>query len=128
MWIGEGAFLRAGVTIGHGAVIAARAVVTSDVPPYAIVAGTPARVIRYRFEPEVIERLLELAWWNYGLSALDGVDFTDVAQAMNQIHANIVSGAARIYRAPLLRIGRGEQTSLWCYDPAAAGLVAIEEA
>lgn len=122
VWIGEGVFLRAGVTIGHGAVIGARAVVTSDVPPYAIVAGTPARVIRYRFEPEVIERLLDLAWWKYGLSALDGVDFTDVDQAMTQIEANIVSGAARIYRAPLLRVARGEETSAWRYDPATGQL------
>ena len=50
--------------VGHGAVIGAGAVVVKDVPPYAIVGGVPAKVIRYRFLPEIIQRLLELEWWN----------------------------------------------------------------
>ena len=53
-----------GVTIGHGAVVAARAVVTRDVAPYAIVAGSPARPVRKRFPPEIVEVLLETAWWD----------------------------------------------------------------
>ena len=53
-----------GVKIGDGAVIAAGAVVVKDVPPYAIVGGVPAKIIRYRFSPEIIEKLLELKWWN----------------------------------------------------------------
>lgn len=56
--------VRNGVTIGHGAIVGAGAVVLDDVPPYAIVSGVPARLIRYRFEPELIERLLESEWWN----------------------------------------------------------------
>lgn len=67
VWIGHGVFLRAGVNIGTGAVVGARSVVTTDIPPYAIVAGTPARVVRYRFTPQVIERLLRLKWWEYNL-------------------------------------------------------------
>lgn len=65
VWIGYGATLMPGVTIGDGAVIAAKSVVASDVPPYAIVAGAPARVIRRRFSDEAIERLLRLRWWDW---------------------------------------------------------------
>lgn len=65
VWIGTGATILTGVQIGHGAIVAANAVVTQDVPPFAIVGGTPAKVIRYRFESEVIDWLLELAWWNW---------------------------------------------------------------
>jgi len=65
VWIGQGAVLTPGVKIGSGAVIAARSVVTADVPPYAIVGGNPARVIRMRRSAEEIERLLALAWWDW---------------------------------------------------------------
>jgi len=64
VWIGTGAFIKRGVTIGHGAVIGAHAVVTSDVPPFAIVAGVPATLIRYRFELSEREDILTSAWWN----------------------------------------------------------------
>lgn len=60
VWIGYGATIMSGVHIGQGAVIAAGAVVTKDVPPYAIVGGVPAKVIKYRFEPEMIEELLKI--------------------------------------------------------------------
>ncbi len=64
VWIGENVMLLEGVTVGDGAVIAAGAVVTKDVPPYAIVGGVPAKVIRYRFSQEQIERLAQTAWWD----------------------------------------------------------------
>lgn len=64
VWMGNGATVLQGVTVGDGAVIAAGAVITKDVPPYAIMAGVPAKVVRYRFEPAVIEKLLELKWWD----------------------------------------------------------------
>lgn len=64
VWLGSQCMVMSGVTIGHGAVVAARSVVTRDVPPYAIVAGNPARVVRYRFDETRIAALVETAWWN----------------------------------------------------------------
>ena len=65
VWIGYEAVIMSGVHIGDGAIIAARAVVTKDVPPYTIVGGTPAKEIRKRFDAEVIQQLLILKWWNW---------------------------------------------------------------
>lgn len=64
VWLGSGCMILSGVTVGHGAVVAARAVVTRNVPPYAVVAGNPARIVRHRFEPAQVERLLACAWWD----------------------------------------------------------------
>lgn len=60
VWIGAQATIMSGVTIGQGAVIGAKALVTKDVPPYAIVGGVPAKVIKYRFEKEIIDELLKI--------------------------------------------------------------------
>ncbi len=65
VWIGCNSTILRGVQIGCGAVVAANAVVVKDVPPYAIVAGVPARIIKYRFSQELIDRLIELQWWNW---------------------------------------------------------------
>ena len=64
VWIGDNVLIKGGTTIGDGAVIAMGAVVVKDVPPYAVVGGVPARIIRYRFSPEDIEKLTELGWWD----------------------------------------------------------------
>jgi acetyltransferase-like isoleucine patch superfamily enzyme len=63
VWLGSGCMILSGVSIGTGAVIAARAVVTKDVPPYAVVAGNPAKVIRMRFDDATVTRLLASRWW-----------------------------------------------------------------
>jgi virginiamycin A acetyltransferase len=65
VWFGYGALIMPGVRIGDGAIIAAGSVVTADVPPYAIVGGSPATVIRKRFADDDIERLLRVAWWDW---------------------------------------------------------------
>lgn len=70
VWIGNDVRIMGGCTIGDGAIIAAGAVVTRDVPPYAIVAGVPAKVIRYRFSPEQIETLLNTQWWNWSVDKI----------------------------------------------------------
>lgn len=63
VWIGRNALVKQGVNIGTGAVIGMGSVVTKDVPPYAIFAGNPAKFIRYRFNDDIIQRLLESCWW-----------------------------------------------------------------
>ena len=65
VWLGYRATVLPGVRIGDGAVVAACAVVAADVPPYAVVAGNPARLARVRFSGEVVEELLRIAWWNW---------------------------------------------------------------
>jgi len=65
VWIGTRATIRGGVHIGHGAVVGSGAVVFSDVPDFAIAAGNPADVIRYRFSKSIVERLLRIAWWEW---------------------------------------------------------------
>lgn len=70
VWIGRDALILDGVEIGTGAVIGAQSLVNRDVPPYAVVAGSPARVLRYRFAPELIERLLASRWWELPLDVL----------------------------------------------------------
>lgn len=62
-WIGARATILEGVTIGDGAIVAAGAIVTKDIPPYAIVGGVPAKIIRYRFDEETIQKLLKMKWW-----------------------------------------------------------------
>lgn len=69
-WIGHGAQIRPEVTIGHGAVVAGGAIVTKDVAPYMIVAGIPAVPLRARFAPNVADRLMALAWWDWPHDAL----------------------------------------------------------
>lgn len=71
VWLGHNSIIQAGVsTIGHGAVIGAGAVVSKDVPPYAVVVGNPGRVVRYRFPPETIEYLLAESWWDRDIEDL----------------------------------------------------------
>ena len=65
VWIGYEAVIFPGVTIGDGAVIGTRALVTKDVPPYTIVGGVPAKPIRKRFDPETIDLLLKTKWWDW---------------------------------------------------------------
>ena len=65
VWIGRGAKILGGVTIGHGAVVAAWSVVTKNVAPYSIVAGAPARTVKKRFDADTISSLLKIAWWDW---------------------------------------------------------------
>ena len=91
VWIGNGALIMPGVTIGHGAIVAARSVVASDVPPYAIVAGNPAKLVRMRFDEATVETLLAIAWWDWpaeriakGLNAIRGSDLDALEAIANK--------------------------------------------
>jgi acetyltransferase-like isoleucine patch superfamily enzyme len=81
VWVGAGAIIKGGVSIGDGAIIGAGAVVTRDVPPYAVVAGIPARVLRLRFEPDDIAFLQRIRWWDWSEEVLrrHHVAFHDLA-------------------------------------------------
>jgi len=85
VWIGSLVVLKCGLSIGDGAVIAAGSVVIRDVPPYAIVGGVPAKVIRYRFDKKTINRLLALKWWERELKELNGIEFNDINKAIEQL-------------------------------------------
>ena len=82
VYIGANVFVLDGVTIGHGAVVGAGAVVTKDIPPYAIAVGVPARVVKYRFDPDTIQALLQRAWWD-----LPDADLPSVARHLWDIPA-----------------------------------------
>ncbi len=85
VWIGRDAMIMEGVKVSTGSVIAARSLVTRDVPPYAIVAGAPARIIRYRHPPDVIAGLLQSAWWNLPGDVLQRLSLDDPERFLNQL-------------------------------------------
>ena len=85
VWIGDGVFVKNGVKIGDGAILGARAVVTKDVPPYAIVVGSPAKILRYRFDEETIKTLLELKWWELDDEIIKQIPYDDINKAIEFI-------------------------------------------
>lgn len=85
VWIGANVFIRGGVTIGDGAVIGAGAVVTKDIPPYAIVVGVPAKIIKYRFNEETIQKLLKLKWWNLPDEIIKNMPYKDVPKTIEYL-------------------------------------------
>ena len=70
VWVGFGSMIRSGVTVGNGAVVGMGSVVVKDIPPYAIATGNPAKIIRYRFSPEVIQRLNSIKWWDWPINII----------------------------------------------------------
>jgi len=70
VWIGYNSAIMPGISIGHGAIVATRSVVTKDIPPYSIAGGNPAKVIRFRFDEETITGLLHVAWWDWPIESI----------------------------------------------------------
>lgn len=87
VWIADNVTIIDGVKIGNGAIIAAGAVVTKDVPAYAIVGGVPAKIIRYRFEIEIVDKLQNIQWWNKDDKWLkkNGIFFNDIEKFLTEI-------------------------------------------
>lgn len=91
VWIGSYTRIMEGVTIGDGAVVAAGAIVTRDVPPYAIVGGIPAKIIKYRFDTKTIQKLIELKWWDKNQAWIKehANDFEDVEKLLAHLEKQI---------------------------------------
>lgn len=85
VWLGANVFIKRGVEIGDGAIIAAGSVVVKDVPPYAIVGGNPAKIIRYRFENEIVLLLLDLKWWALDEDMLKELQYDDILSCISKI-------------------------------------------
>ena len=98
VWIGRKAIIKAGVTIGNGAIIGAGAVVTKNVPAYAIVAGSPAKIIRFRFSSDLIEKLEALRWWQYPLWQLSDIPFNNPDEAVLIISEMALTGTLKAYQ------------------------------
>lgn len=112
VWICARAIVTQGVTIGHGAIVGAGAVVTKDVPPYAIVAGAPARIVRWRFDALMRRRLLKSRWWELELSQVADRDFSRPDELLRQIQR----GAPEPLRVETYLIDRDGDH--WPVDPA----------
>lgn len=104
VWIGHGAFIRPGIRIGDGAIVAAHAVVTKDVPPYSIVAGNPARIVKERFSQEIIQRLISANWWSYKLDSLVGLPIDNIEKSLDIIEARIANGTAEIFSPKVITL------------------------
>ncbi|HFP0218789.1 TPA: CatB-related O-acetyltransferase, partial [Escherichia coli] len=88
VWIGENVTLAMGITIGNGAIIASNTTVTKDVPPYAVVAGCPGTIKKYRFDKDLIDKITESEWWDYDVISFAGLDYKDPISFINDFNLN----------------------------------------
>lgn len=113
VWIGGNATIIKGVKIGNGAIIGTNAVVTKDVPPYAIVGGNPAKIIRYRFSPEIIDALDKIKWWYWPLEKV---------KANRQYMENVEEFIEKFGENPAVDKQKNNQTDVPPYSKKITGL------
>jgi len=107
VYLGAGSFVRRGVTIGDGALIGARSVVTRDIPPYAVAVGSPARIVRLRFAEHLVERLLALQWWRYDLARFKHtLDFTRMEPTLEALEQLLTEGQLPLLKPDSFRLTR----------------------
>lgn len=85
VWIGAKVIIKTGIKIGDGAIIASGAVVAKDVPPYAIMGGVPAKILKYRFTDFIIKELLDIKWWDMDIGSLSNIHFSDINIAIDEL-------------------------------------------
>ena len=104
VWIGADVVLKPEITIGNGAIVASNSVVTKDVPPYAIVGGIPAKIIKYRFDEQIIKALMDIKWWEYHKNDLQGLLANNPASFIDGLQARISNHNIQKYMPQILTI------------------------
>ena len=104
VWIGADVVLKPEITIGDGAIIASNSVVTKDVPPYAIVGGVPAKIIKYRFDENLIKDLLHIQWWKYHKNDLKGLLANNPTSFINSLEKRIANNDVQEYTPETLTL------------------------
>lgn len=104
VWIGADVVLKAEINIGHGAIIASNSVVTKDVPPYMIVGGVPARIIRPRFNDDLIEELLKSEWWKYHKNAFHGINANKPIDFVEKLKERVYKEEIKEYNPHIFRL------------------------
>ena len=100
VWIGQGVFIKSGIKVGDGAVIAAHSVVVEDVPPFSVVAGVPARVKRMRFSDNVIDRITRTPWWNYNIMGMNIMNFSSIDETLDIIDNKLSKKEVEPFNSP----------------------------
>jgi virginiamycin A acetyltransferase len=112
VWIGQNVLLRGGIKIGDGAIVGAGSVVTKDIPPYAIVVGNPARILKYRFSDTIIERLRRSCWWDYSFVNFTAFDIRDPTTFLANFENAVSKGLIAKFDSDPTDLGQAIQKSL----------------
>ncbi|MBV7391479.1 CatB-related O-acetyltransferase [Enterococcus sp. ALS3] len=103
VWLGQEVLFKKNIKVGDGAVVGARSIVTKDVPPYAIVAGSPAKIIRYRYPFKIIEQLLILKWWNYPVWKFSSITADEQIESfIDKLQHKIITGEISEYHPEIV--------------------------